>query len=363
MAHGYDELEWHILRLRYAREAGKLVFLLGAGINTEYGLPNWSQMLVRLTEGSGRLHRAEQPLTHEEARRSIDGVIIDPLLQAAALRAAYPSPADWVRALRSILKFEDDVLDNETKPLGRIAKVVAQQYLQDPQRHIAVLTFNYDSLIKKALDRAMGDQADVVTVVSTADELARVRHRPGIFVYQLHGSLANEKSDIVLDAYSYVRILSAPANHWSWSCMNTFLFQKDAGVMFIGLSLVDPSLRLLLTHAAENGMPLSAIFIGNPLEALVPSACSLPSSARRYSPALLPRLASSGSRLRFPRKAPSRRYERSLLRDRLQKALTAAWMKHDVQRLFDNLLEELSLIPYHVTEWSEVGDLIDRVGK
>jgi hypothetical protein len=99
--------------------------------------------------------------------------------------------------------------------------------------------------------------------------------------------------------------------------MNTFLFQKDAGVMLIGLSLGDPSLRLLLTHAAETGMPLSAVFIGNPLEA----------------PVLAP----------------------------LPKALAAAWVKHDIQRLFDDLLEELSLIPYHVTDWSEIGELIDRI--
>jgi SIR2-like domain len=318
VAQSYDELEWHILRLRHAREAGKLVFLLGAGVNTEYDLPNWRQMLIRLTEGCGRLHAPQHALSEQESGAFINQVIIDPLMQAASLRAAYASPADWVRALKRVLAFDKNVLDDEAKPLGRIAKVVGDQYRKDPQRHVAVLTFNYDSLIVNALQREMGTDADVVISVSTGNELARVRHRPGIFVYQLHGSLENEKSDIVLDAYSYVRILAAPANHWSWSCMNTFLFQKDAGVMFIGLSLVDPSLRLLLTHAAENGMPLSAIFVGDPLDA----------------PIL----------------------------DPLPKALTAAWMKHDVQRLFDSLLEELSLIPYHVTEWSEVGELIDRVG-
>lgn len=317
MAHSYDELEWNILRLRHACDQGKLVFLLGAGINTEYELPSWSDMLVRLSQDSGRLHAPQHPLTSTESKNFIDGVIIDPLLQAASLRGAYPSPADWVRALKRVLFIKEGVLDDDTKPLGRIAKIVAQQYRNNPDKHIAVLTFNYDSLIRQAIERAMGKDADVVASVSTGHELARVRHRPGIFVYQLHGSLDNEKSEIVLDAYSYVRILAAPANHWSWSCMNTFLFQKDAGVMLIGLSLVDPSLRLLLTHAAETGMPLAAVFVGNPLEA----------------PVLDPH----------------------------SKALAAAWMKYDVQRMFDDLLEELSLIPYHVTDWSEVGELIDRI--
>lgn len=362
MAHSYDELEWNILRLRHACDEGKLVFLLGAGINTEYGLPNWSGMLVRLTQESGRLHAPQHPLTSAESKSFIDGVIIDPLLQAAALRGAYASPVDWVRALKRVLAFPDDVLQNDSKPLGRIAKIVAQQYRNNPEKHIAVLTFNYDSLIRKAIEREMGNESDIVTSVSTGHELARVRHRPGIFVYQLHGSLDNEKSEIVLDAYSYVRLLAAPANHWSWSCMNTFLFHKDAGVMLIGLSLVDPSLRLLLTHAAETGMPLTAIFIGNPLEAPVPHPKALTGAwmnGRQRTSKARPvgRLTWDRQRISKALTAARRKHHRK----RMAKALTGAWMKYDVQRMFDDLLEELSLIPYHVTDWSEVGELIDRI--
>src|SRR5262249_40418113 len=156
--------------------------------------------------------------------------------------------------------------------------------------------------------RLLGKNEAKRLVVSVANktELARARQRPGIYIYHLHGSLENRDSDIVLDAYSYVSILAAPGNHWSWNCMNTFLFQKDAGSMFIGLSLLDPSLRLLLTQSAANGLPLSAVFIGKPLE-----------------PPLLKEQAT---------------------------ALKIAWMMRDVQTLFDNLLEELSLIPYHVDE-------------
>ncbi|HKS21276.1 MAG TPA: SIR2 family protein [Thermoanaerobaculia bacterium] len=355
MAYSYDELEWHIRRLRCARKAGKLVFVLGAGINTEYEVPNWSQMLIRLTEKCGRLHPAQHTLTDEESKSFIDGVVLDPLLQAASLRGAYSSSEDWIRALKGILNVKETILDDKDKPLGRIAKVVARQYSADPQRHIAILTFNYDSLIEKAIELEMREEKVVAVSVSTAEELARVRHRPGIFVYHLHGSLENEKSEIVLDAYTYVRILAAPANHWSWSCMNTFLFQKDAGVMFIGLSLLDPSLRLLLTHAAENGTPLSAIFIGNPLGAPVPAKEGdvMPSPiGKPLAKALTaPVPAKEGDARPSPIGKP------------LAKALTAAWLKHDVQRLFDNLLEELSLVPYHVTEWSEVGPLIDRVGE
>jgi hypothetical protein len=316
----FDELHWYLRRLRYAHRQGKLVFVLGAGMNKEYGLPDWGQMLVRLTEKCGKLHMLPAPFAETGPKQFIDAVIADPLLQAAAVRGAYATSNDWLRAVHRVLDdYDKTAVEDETKPLGKVAEITAQQYQADPRRHIAILTFNYDDLMERAIERRLGKaQAKrVVVSVSNKEEMARARQRPGIYIYHLHGSLATKDGDIVLDAYSYLSILGAPGNHWSWACMNTFLFQKDSGVMFIGLSLVDPSLRLLLTQSAANGMPLSAIFVGKPLDPPVLSSCS--------------------------------------------EALKAAWMMRDVQVLFDNLLEELSLIPYHVTAWSEVGPLLDRV--
>lgn len=325
MAHqSYDELEWYLRRLRYARRAGKLVFVLGAGINAEYGLPDWSELIVRLTRNCGKLHTANLDLKTTQAKQYIDSVIADPLLQAAAIRGAYANASEWVRGLQQVMDRDRDVavsrIADQNKPLGRIARIVCEQYRADRRRHVAILTFNYDDLMEKALHLELGDEAKrAVVTVANETGLSRARNRPGIYVYHLHGALSEVTSDIVLDAYTYVQILAAPANHWSWSCMNAFLFQKEAGAMFIGLSLLDPSLRLLLTQSARNAMPLSAVYVGKPLD---------------------------------PPRDPN-----------LVNALAVAWMMHDVQMLFDNLLEELSLIPYHVTAWSEIAELLDRVAQ
>jgi hypothetical protein len=291
---------------------------------------DWGTTLVQLTQDCGKLH-VPSLLEPRDLKKYLDDVISDPLLQAAAIRGAYATPNDWLRAVERILSHEKakTALDDPNKPLGKIARMAIEQYRADPRRHIAILTFNFDGLMEAALERQLGDEAKrVVVSVATAAELGGARQRPGICVYHLHGFLrkrvGNDSSleayidnDIILDAYSYVRILAAPGNHWSWNCMNTFLFQKDCGAMFIGLSLLDPSLRLLLTQSAANGMPLSAVFVGKPLDP--------------------PLLADEPT------------------------ALSVAWMMRDVQQMFDNLLEELSLIPYHVKEWSEVGRLLDEV--
>lgn len=328
----YDQLEWYLRRLRYARRAGKLVFVLGSGINAEYGLPDWSDLIVQLTRNCGKLHTPKLDLPASTMKQYIDAVIADPLLQAAAIRGAYASSRDWIRALQRVMPFDPGVMKDRNKPLGRIASIAWEQYKTDPRRHVPILTFNYDDLVERALAVEIGDTGRVVVPVTNAAELARARNRPGIYVYHLHGALSNPDSDIVLDAYTYVQILAAPANSWSWSCMNTFLFQKDASAMFIGLSLLDPSLRLLLTQSARNAMPLSAIYVGKPLRPPRPPV----------------RVRDDGT-IEKPREE-----ERT-------SALAVAWMMHDVQRLFDNLLEELSLIPYHVTSWSEIADLLDRV--
>jgi hypothetical protein len=128
--------------------------------------------------------------------------------------------------------------------------------------------------------------------------------------------------------------------------MNTFLFQKDSGAIFIGLSLLDPSLRLLLTQSATNGMPLSAVFVGKPLE---------PKLLQPRTNLVEPSLGNFYSGKDMREEIEHRR------RAALAESLKIAWMMRDIQKLFDNLLEELSLIPYHVTSWSEVGPLLDRV--
>ena len=99
--------------------------------------------------------------------------------------------------------------------------------------------------------------------------------------------------------------------------MNLFLFQHGSAAMFIGLSLLDPNLRLLLTHAALTGLPLSALFVAKPIE-----------------PAVFSDLTTS---------------------------VQLANIASDLQRVFDDLLVGLSLIPYRVGDWSEISDLLELV--
>ena len=126
--------------------------------------------------------------------------------------------------------------------------------------------------------------------------------------------------------------------------------------MFLGLSLLDPSLRLLLTRHAANGMPLSAVFVGKPLEMAAPSDpqdCDLLKDCLDLVDCLHQHHCTHLNDCLHL----TARFARLDLNTRLN----AAFIGRDVQTLFDEVLEELSLIPYHVGHWSEISDLLTRV--
>lgn len=137
----HDEVLWTLRRLRRARVDGRLVFVLGSGINSAYEVPDWSTLLIGLLSDSGRV-RLPPADDIPELRAILSDIIPDPLLQAAVTRQAYEDDDRWLASLRDALQPRHPATDAD-KPLARIAAIVADQYSRDRRRHIAILTFNY----------------------------------------------------------------------------------------------------------------------------------------------------------------------------------------------------------------------------
>jgi hypothetical protein len=249
----------------------------------------------------------------------LQAIVAEPLLQAAVGRQGYPDPELWIEAIRRNLVEKSGSAKDPEKPLYHIADLVMRQFEADRHRHIPLLTFNYDRLIETALKARTTRDKDIGAIYSISNErdYAASIYRPGIFIYHLHGD-ANSETSPILDASSYLRVLGSPGRHWSWDCLTSTLFQRGTGAMFIGLSLVDPSLRLLLTQWAEKGLPLSGVYVGAP-------------------PPPPPATLSLDDQLKL------------------------ANITGDILHLFDEVLAQLSLIPYHVTHWDEIGDLLDDI--
>src|SRR6185436_2621528 len=209
LSQSFEDLVWHLRRLRRARIDGKLIFVLGSGINKSYRLPDWRELLELLLRGCGRVRDGAG--VDSEIGVQLQRIVPDPLLQAAIGRQGYLQPGLWVEAIRKHLR-EKSVYPAKDpgKPLYRIADLVMSQFEADRHRHIPILTFNYDNLLETALE-ARADTRDHPWIHSVSHEkdYAPSIHRSGVFVYHLHGHAADEDSPI-FDAASYLRVLGSP---------------------------------------------------------------------------------------------------------------------------------------------------------
>lgn len=308
---------------------GHLVYVLGAGINRPYGLPLWPKLIQDLLIESGRMprlrtrrHENAAPEEEESAIKFVlEQLTPDPLLQAALVRAAYPSHEAWISAItRHIQKPGVHKPATTLKmPLYEIALTLVTAITRHPRRHISVLTFNYDDMLEEAVrDVLTKEKMEQSLVRSISDGRAFERSWPssGIYVYHLHGHLNDARAaDAVLDAYSYVPVLQG--DHWSWRCMERVLSQVSATALLIGLSLTDPSLRFVLTRWETWKTPVLGVYLAAPLP--MPQASTLTR-------------------------------QRQL-----------AFLARSILDLYDSVMDRLHLVAYHLSSWDEIVPILTEI--
>jgi len=342
MGRDYHEFAWHFRALADAQREGKLVFVLGAGVSKPHDLPDWSRLLCDLLLNSGRLPRLQTRSTeHEDIDKNLERerkavleilnvMAPDPLIQGAIARAAYPQ-AQWPRALHEQL-WREHKGSGTSDVLQRIGRMVVDASTSHKDAHVSVLTFNYDDLLELQMKHALqlqGMDDSLLTSVATEEEFERTWLTPGIYVYHLHGFLGGKdtppdsKSETVLDADSYVPVLSG--NHWSWRCMDRVLTGSGQSSLFIGLSLADPSLRLVLTRRARWRTPMTAVYL---------APCPVLPDVRERDV----------------------EEETSVADSRV-----IAMMYRALMDIYAAVLDELYLVCYHLTSWDEISHILRTV--
>lgn len=337
MPRHYDEFAWHWSRLSQVHNEGRLVFVLGAGVNVKYRLPSWPSLIRGLLINSGRIPRLrsrnenalhdekEKQALQAEEEAAIDDVLErltpDPLLQAALVRAAYPSTEAWIEAIRARLQNAAETPpETDGLPLRLIASMLVSAHIKNPRAHISVLTFNYDTLLEDALRAELQHRlhdANVLQSISDGRTFERTWTSSGIYIYHLHGFLGDIAPNAILDAYSYVPVLQG--NHWSWRCMERVLSQNDATALLIGLSLTDPSLRFVLTRWEMWKTPVLGVYLSGPLP--IPDASTLAN----------------------------------------QRDLT--FLARAILDLYDSVMDRLQLVSYHLSTWDELEPILQEIGK
>jgi hypothetical protein len=373
MPRDYNEFAWHFRVLADAQKEGKLVFVLGSGVGSPYGLPDWSDLLADLLLDSGRLPRMamrtecrqtangkkggkveedEEDGTIEKERKAVAAILQrlapDPLIQGAIAHEAYPGNRLWdaiqgrlsSERMQQVLVERGHAVDLGSlahsipdSPLVRIARMLATSIGEHPNRHLSVLTFNYDSLLDEAVARELekrGLDPRLLHSVSTEHRFEQTWLDAGVYIYHLHGHLSRKGTNVrsvptVLDADSYVPVLRG--DHWSWRCMERALTGTGQAALFIGLSIADPSLRYVLTRWGQWQTPVTGVYLA--------------------PPPLLPAFS-----YRKPEGGETHYVD---------DARALAVMHRAVMELYSAVLDRLHLVCYHLSSWDEIPQILDQV--
>lgn len=245
--------------LRTAWRTRSLVLFLGAGVSMPYGMPSWRDLVLELlfeqAEVTRRLGRMWPHYRRAVASWMTDYFDYDPLVLARMVerdlaQRAGPGPrtdpADaFLQRLRSYL------YANRREPQGRTTlAAIADLIAKNSRSHgvEAVVSFNFDDLLEQELQRRR-------VVVQSIGNGARC-HGKGLRIIHAHGYIPAQgplsRADVVFTEPDYHR-LTESVFHWSLSEVVERL-RKNV-VLFVGLSMSDPSLRRLLDASRNSDIP------------------------------------------------------------------------------------------------------------
>jgi NAD-dependent SIR2 family protein deacetylase len=247
--------------LRRAWRHRQLVLFLGAGVSIPYGIPSWKNLVLELlfeqAQGTRRLGRLWPHYRRAVASWMTDYFDYDPLVLArmverdlrsrtsASARRRRDGNDPFLEQLRKHL-YANYRRPRERTTLDAIADLVASGSARGSVE--AVVTFNFDDLLERALVR----RGVSIQSITSGDRQVH----GGVKVIHAHGYLPRvgplSRCDIVFTELDYHR-LTESVFHWGLSEIVEHL--RKSTVLFIGLSMADPSLRRLLDASRNSKIP------------------------------------------------------------------------------------------------------------
>jgi hypothetical protein len=237
--------------LREVREqhrAGRLGFLVGAGLSVPIGLPGWAAFNESLlTNAIGR--HAPGGSAHAAA---LSRAYLD-LLQGQSLAAVdlvrQRVGADFHVVLREALYERDQLRKFQpTEVHYALAKLALDSQPPYPCLH----TTNYDDLLELTVANMLGKRPRAVhaTRRSSADG-PRVVHLHGYFPFDFPGAAEEKRlaAELVASDLDYHRLSN---DHAAWTNRELMTLLDSRSVLVVGMSLTDPNVRRLLAYLSEH---------------------------------------------------------------------------------------------------------------
>ncbi|MFC1701288.1 SIR2 family protein [Pseudomonadota bacterium] len=233
---------------------GTCGFFVGAGLSCSAGFPNWNKLLIGLIEKAAKDH-----LLTEEKAIECRGLAGDPnkyLLLAEELK-------EVLGGMGFKTFIEDTFLDKSIKPTP------THDLLVKLKNNMFIITTNFDRLIEMAFVK--NNELQLPFKYYEASSFQRMLYRREFFLLKAHGDAQTAADKIVFTDKDYRRLLYREPGYQS-ALQSMFTMYS---VIFIGCSLQDPELKLLLNYInaafPEGGTQHYALMT---TESTTPTECS-----------------------------------------------------------------------------------------
>ncbi|MDO8272710.1 MAG: SIR2 family protein [Gammaproteobacteria bacterium] len=248
-----------VLEVSETYRSGRFSLLLGAGVSSSAGLPDWDTLLnslfvsmltdEHLNDKSGE---SDQVASIVKRLRQLDGpsaLMLARYIRKGLSAGSEKEQNDFIEAVTNQLYSLRNKKFSLSSPL---IKEIAN--LCTPTRTGAkvrsVITYNFDDLVERELEtRGLSIRSIFEEVELPAPEELPIYHVHG-FLPEDRSSYSNlDKATLVFSEEGYHQIYGEP---YHWSNLAQLASLKESTCLMVGLSLTDPNLRRLLEIAAKS---------------------------------------------------------------------------------------------------------------
>ena len=222
--------------LKAAYKEKRCGVLVGAGASVGAGLPDWGKLLNNMID-TALGHRVIEANKASEYRK----LLSDPskyLLIAAGLK-------------EDLAGYFGDFI-NKTFMAPNPQPTDLHRAITKADRLQFVLTTNYDILIEQAY-RAAGNYGISPCDFTDTGEIQRRLSKREFFILKAHGDAAKVGNGIILTEVDYRNIIYSQRAYQSLLSAMFTMFT----IVFVGASMTDPEIRLLLSYIADAFSPNS----------------------------------------------------------------------------------------------------------
>jgi len=217
-----------------AYRENRCALLVGAGASVGAGLPTWSDFLLKMIDEA-------------ERRRVI------PIDKVTEYKKLVEDPSKFLMIAGGLKEdlagYFDDFVEStfvapEPEPTELHEAIVTAQKLK------FVITTNYDLLVELAY-RKSGQYSVPVCTFKDTGEIQRRLSKREFFILKAHGDAAKSGNGIILTDVDYRELLYRQRAYQSLLSAMFSMFT----IVFVGASLTDPEIKLLLGYLADEFAP------------------------------------------------------------------------------------------------------------